>query len=216
MRNVFKKMLLLAAIGVSSVSNAAVIDGRIYNIDGNGDGVANDLKISRVTFNVTAGTQVFFDSLVWESTGVDINGDGFLTGFDNYMVLFDGATLLQANDDSGATFGDGSVHHYDSTLNWNFANAGTYMVTLGQLYYDNAMALQGFNDDRAFQAYSGSENFGAWRLTMTAANGTLSDIREVGVTPAGDVPEPASLALLGVGFLGFTAARRKWTKRNQA
>ena len=59
------------------------------------------------------------------------------------------------------------------------------------------------------------KSFGAWRLTMTASDGTLSDIREVGVSPAADVPEPAGLALLGAGFLGLAAARRKSAKRKQ-
>jgi hypothetical protein len=193
-----------------------VINGQIRNIDGDGDGVADDLKISRVTFSVTAGTHVFFDSLVRESTGVDLNGDGFITGFDNYMVLFDGATWLTADDDSGATFGDGSVHTYDSTLDYTFANAGTYMVTLGQLSYTGQSALQGFDVNRPFSPYDGQENFGAWRLTTTATGGTLSDLREIGAAAPNDVPEPAGLALLGAGFLGFMASRRKSAKRKQA
>ena len=115
MQKFLKTMLLLAGIGLASASGAAVINGQIRTIDGDGDGV-DDLKISRVTFSVTAGTRVFFDSLVRESTGTDLNGDGYITGFDNFMVLFDGTAAIAANDDSSATFADGSVHTYDSTL----------------------------------------------------------------------------------------------------
>lgn len=203
-------LMLAAGVAVSATASAAVINGTIRTIDGNSNGMVNDLKISRVLFDVTAGTNVFFDTLVWEATGVDLNGDGKITGYDNYSVLFNGSTQLAANDDSGATFGDGSVHHYDSTLNYTFATAGTYMVTLGQLYYDNASALQGYQANRTFSPYSPStENFGAWRLTMTANNGTLSNVREVGVNA---VPEPTSIALMGLGLLGFAAARRKSKK----
>lgn len=216
MKNIFKAMLLVAGLGMAAASGAAVINGQIRTIDGNGDGVVNDLKISRVTFSVTAGTHVFFDSLVRESNGTDLNGDGFITGFDNYMVLFNGTSRLAADDDSAATFGDGSVHTYDSTLDWTFATAGTYMVTLGQLTYTDAMALQGYRAGQAYFAYDGSENFGAWRLTTTATGGTLSDLREIGVAAPNVVPEPAGLALLGAGFLGFVASRRKSAKRKQS
>jgi hypothetical protein len=216
MQNFLRAMLFLAGIGLASAAGAAVINGQIRNIDGDGDGAVDDLKISRVTFSVTAGTRVFFDSLVRESTGTDLNGDGFITGFDNYMVLFNGTTVLQRNDDSSVTFGDGSVHQYDSTLDYTFVDAGTYMVTLGQLSYSDSEALQGFDVNRLYAAYDGSENFGAWRLTMSATDGTLSDVSEVGVTAATDVPEPAGLALLGAGFLGFVAARRKSAKGKPA
>ena len=96
MKNMLMKLMLLAGVALPVSASAAVINGEIRTIDGDGDEVVNDLKISRVVFDVTAGTHVFFDSLVREWTGVDLNGDGHITGFDNYMILFNGTTSLAA------------------------------------------------------------------------------------------------------------------------
>lgn len=175
----YMKRILIALACVLSIASASatVINGRINNIDGDRDSSVDDLKISRVQFDVTAGTTVFFNSLVWEQTNVDLNGDGYLTGFDNYMLLFSGNSQLASNDDSSATYGDGSVHYYDSTINYTFGSTSTYLITLGQLSYNNASALQGYEANRAFEDYQGDDDtFGAWRLTMTATNGTISNV----------------------------------------
>ncbi|MCC2970660.1 DVUA0089 family protein [Massilia sp. IC2-476] len=203
----------MAGIAASSVAGATVLNGTIANFDGDKDGVADDLNIARITFTVSAGTQVFFDSLVRESTGVDLNGDGHITGFDSYMMLFDAAgRTLTINDDAPGATADGSVHHFDAAIRWTFAQAGTYMVTIGQGTYFAHEALRGFEANRPYDAFIGNENFGAWRLTMTASGGTLSNVALDGVSVS-DVPEPASLLLLGAGLAGVAAARRKRATR---
>ena len=189
--------------GVVSAGASIIVDGSIYNIDGDNDGVADDLLISQIFFDVTAGTELFIDSLVWESTGVDITGDGEITGFDNYMRLFQGNTFLTSNDDSGATFADGSVHRYDSAITYTFATAGTYMITTGQLFYSTTEALLGYDPNRAFRDYTRqNQDHGDWRLTFNVLAGEVSN-----VTGSDPVPEPATMLLFGTGLVGLVGSR---------
>ncbi len=213
MRKVVAGLCLMAGIAASSVAGATVLNGTIANFDADGDGIADDLNIARITFNVSAGTQVFFDVLARESTGVDLNGDGLITGFDSYLMLFDArGNTLTIGDDWMAPTPDGSVDFFDSAIRWTFAEAGTYMITLGQGTYFQQEALQGYEANRPYDAFIGNQNFGAWRLTMTATGGTLSNVVQDGV-PVSQVPEPASLLLLGAGLAGVAAARRKRAAR---
>ena len=50
--------LILAAATSSLWAAPVVVNGRINNIDGDHDGAVDDLKISRIRFNVTAGTSM--------------------------------------------------------------------------------------------------------------------------------------------------------------
>ena len=209
MNNKFLKGLLAGvAFSVSGFANAGlIVSGSIGNIDGDVDGLKDDLSISQVIFEVTAGTQLLIDSLVLESTGVDLNGDGEITGFDNYMLLLAGSTLLTSNDDA-ALGTDGSVHPFDSQISYTFATAGTYMATVGQLSYNIQDALQGFTANRTYTDYaSANKGYGAWQLTFNVLSGTVSNIKNVNGTAS--VPAPSTLAVFALGLFGLVCRKFK-------
>lgn len=209
MKKFLARLLALAALVAAPAAHAITLNGEIRNIDGDNDGFADDLRIQRISFDVTAGTSLFFDSLVWEATGVDLNGDGELTGFDNYMMLLTaGGSYLTANDDSGATYGDGSVHPYDSTIGYTFGTAGTYVITLGQLAYSTSEAMQGYQANRNYYDYNGNNlDHGDWRLTISVNSGSISNLS---YSNSNSVPDTATVgAMLGAAILGLAAFKRR-------
>ncbi len=209
MKKFLARLLAISALVAAPAAHAITLNGEIRNIDGDNDGFADDLRIQRISFDVTAGTSLFFDSLVWEATGVDLNGDGELTGFDNYMMLLTaGGSYLTANDDSGATYGDGSVHPYDSTIGYTFGTAGTYVITLGQLAYSTSEAMQGYQANRNYYDYNGNNlDHGDWRLTISVNSGSISNLS---YSNSNSVPDTATVgAMLGAAILGLAAFKRR-------
>lgn len=74
------------------------------------------------SFTVVAGTQGIFDI------------DAGMPDFDPYLNLYNSAgAQLTANDDNSTSYGQGgSVHHYDSYIEYTFSTAGTYVIRVGR------------------------------------------------------------------------------------
>lgn len=102
-------------------------------------------------------------------------------------------------------FGDAEV--FLSMFNLNATlNAGTYYLTLGNATSTNGTTVGwdiNMGPSKAFYM-NGPNDTGTADSEYFRLEGT-----PVRVTPPGRVPEPGSVAILGIGLLGLSAARRR-------
>jgi VPDSG-CTERM motif len=206
MKKSFLKFLTVAGIAglLANAQASTIVTGTIFN---NGSGSTVD----HIYFTTGSNGLVTIDLLSWENdtngfgADVDLNGDGEIAYFDPYIYLFnndgslDAGDLITANDDSGATFGDGSIYGYDSYLSLNLS-AGSYILAVGAFYLDTLNAIDGFNDGNT---YPWGPNF------SSSAHGDYQVTFSTNVTVAGVPDAGGTLALLGLSILAFVGIRRK-------
>jgi len=132
---------------------------------------------------------------------LDINALVDIThSYDADLVLslsHGGTTVLLSNRQGGSGGQD-----YTGTL---FDDQADIAINAGYAY---APYTGSFRPEEALAAFIDQDVFGDWTLTMTDSEaGDSGALNSWGITAA--VPEPASLALFGLGMMGLAGSRRR-------
>jgi len=108
-----------------------------------------------------------------------------------------GITVLMSNRNGGSGGAD-----YSDTL---FDDSAAVAINAGYAYAPYSGA---FRPEQALSAFNGQDIFGDWTLSVSdmeaGDSGVLNNWRL-----SAEVPEPASLALFGLGMMGLCGVRRR-------
>lgn len=206
-----------ASIATGSFSRIAYymelqsVDGPLMYAYASMDAFTNDASMIGVP---SAPTGAFFQQNVsnmnvFSNVAGVTNGTGISTGNIEFWHFNYGtnnaAGVPGANEDT-YDFGDRS----DNGDNYGSMQIHNYGAGQSVLDYNNWGGNWNYGD-LGLGSQVGGSGHPDWTFAWNAGNYTVKNL-EVLVLQPSSVPEPGSLALLGLGLLGFAAARRKAAK----
>lgn len=204
--NLKKIGILLSLCGIMASANAT-------NFSFNGQ-FEHDNDVQLFTFVV--GTESVVSLRSWSyAGGVNAAGQTIAQGgFDPILALFDASgTKIGEQDDAGcgAVAADRVTGSCWDTFFTTTLAAGSYTASVQQ--YDNfatgSLATGFVKDGVQYQNFRNGyvDARGDTRNALWAFD--VLNVSAAALPPSSDVPEPASLALLGAGLLGMAGLRRR-------
>jgi subtilisin-like proprotein convertase family protein len=192
-KSLFGAFALAASAFFAAPASALVITN-------NTDTAICDLCTINSTVNVTTHFVIQDLNVLLKSLTHSYDGDLVIN------ILAPNGTSVLLADQRG-----GEGNNYQNVV---FDDAASNSIAQGSAPFNST-----FRPEQALSAFNGIDAFGTWTLRVSDVlrqdSGTLRswglDITPVATGAA--VPEPASIAIFGLGLLGFVASRRKAAKK---